>query len=159
MPTKLFSLMSARLIGLTSITAQLSASFTATELPSRVAIVAVLPSIAAIEPRSRVGGLAGGVWARVSATNPKDATNAAAAASIERMVVIRRSFCCRWCGAWHGRLCTAAYVCVRLEHDASRWTHVDASWPGKHAPPAIALGGLASDPRTIACATLLDRSR
>ena len=113
MPTKLFSLMSARVIGLTSITAQLSASFTGTEVPSRVAMVAVLPSIAAIEPRSRVGGLVGGVWASASATRPKDATNATAPASIERMVVIGRSLLLWRAGACHGRLYTTAYVCVR----------------------------------------------
>src|SRR5438045_3254862 len=57
MPTKLFSLMSAMVIGLTSITAQLSAKLTVTLEPSRVVMVAVLPSMTAIEPRNRVGGL------------------------------------------------------------------------------------------------------
>src|SRR5204862_5842939 len=67
--TKLFSLMSAIVIGLTSITTQLSARFTLTLEPSRVAMVAVLPSIAAIDPRSRVGGLcAKAVAAKAQAT-------------------------------------------------------------------------------------------
>src|SRR5215210_7837347 len=91
MPTKLFSLMSARVIGLTSITDQLSASFTGTDVPSRVAMVAVLPSMAAIDPRSRVGGLVGGVWASAAATRARNATNATAPPSIERMVVIGHS--------------------------------------------------------------------
>src|SRR5437762_11967149 len=83
MPTKLFSLMSAVVIGLTVITSQLSARFTLTVEPSRVAMVAVLPSMAVIDPRNRVGGLCA-----TAAAVMAQATTAARQAASRRTGVI-----------------------------------------------------------------------
>src|SRR5215472_17181240 len=112
MPTKLFSLMSAMLTGLTNKTAQLSARFTVTLEPSRVAMVAVLPSIAAILPRSRVGGLCPMATDMVAARASK-----AAAQTTSGRIDMGTSPP----QVWHGGCATAAYDCVREMWPAAGW--------------------------------------
>ena len=83
MPTKAPSFTSDNAVGTTSTAAQLSASLTSTEVPSRVAMVAVLPSMAAMLPRRRVGG----DWDS-AAPAMASATNAATPPASKRMRVM-----------------------------------------------------------------------
>ena len=106
MPTKLFSLISEAATGETSMTPQLSARLTLTLAPSRVAMVAVLPSMAEIVPRIRVGG----VWARVAVAAPTASKRAVKPARKRMGVMV--VFSLQDHQSSHGRLAGTAYVCV-----------------------------------------------
>src|SRR5476651_399244 len=104
-PTKLLGLISAAEIGVTRPTAQLSASLTLTEVPSRVAMVTVLPSMAEIVPRIRVGGL----WAMALAARAIVAKAAADAARRRKGLMFFLPVMPR---LWQSARPLAAYFCV-----------------------------------------------
>src|SRR5882757_5180447 len=106
MPTKLPGLMSATVTGATSATAQLSASLIVAVAPSRVAMVTVLPSMAEIVPRTRVG-----VPCAIAVAADRNATDATTRPA-KRRTDFMAHLPGKQQGPWHGSPSSTDYDCV-----------------------------------------------